>query len=55
VDGTPAWSVDLGTGSIDRDRVIDVTNAFRIRFDLSSSGTPAGYVAVGSPEVLTLE
>lgn len=55
VDGTKVWSVNLGTGSIDRDRVIDVTGAFRIRFDLSSSGTPAGYAAIGSPEVLTLE
>ncbi|HEY0645710.1 MAG TPA: hypothetical protein VGD39_20015 [Nocardioides sp.] len=55
VDGTKVWSVNLGTGSIDRDRVIDVTGAFRIRFDLSSSGAPAGYAAIGTPEVLTLE
>lgn len=55
VDGTAVWSVNLGTGAIDRDRVIDVTNAFRIRFDLASSGSPAGYAAIGSPEVLTLQ
>ena len=55
VDGNAVWRVDLGTGSIDRDRVIDVTDAFRIRFDLASSTTPAGYAAIGSPEVLTLE
>lgn len=55
VDGSAVWTVSLGTGSIDRDRVIDVTGAFRIRFDLTSSGTPAGYAAIGSPEVLTLE
>jgi len=55
VDGAPVWSVSLGTGSIDRDRVLDVTGAFRIRFDLTSSGSPAGYTAVGTPEVLCLE
>jgi hypothetical protein len=55
MDGTQVYTVDLGTGSIDRDRVIDVTRAFRIRFDLTSTRLPAGYTAIGTPEVLCLD
>ena len=55
VDGAEVYSVNLGTGSIDRDRVIDVTRAFRIRFDLTSSRGPVGYTAIGTPEVLCLD
>jgi hypothetical protein len=55
VDGTQVWGVNLTTGTIVRDRVIDVTDAFRIRFDLSSSKAPVGFAAVGSPEVLCLD
>jgi hypothetical protein len=55
VDGTQVWGVNLATGTIVRDRVIDVTDAFRIRFDLSSSKAPVGFAAVGSPEVLCLD
>lgn len=55
VDGKAAWGTSLATGTIVRDSVIDVTDAFRIRFDLTATGTPAGYAAIGTPEVLCLD
>lgn len=54
VDGTAVVTHALTTGSLAADQVIDVTNAFRIRFDLSSTALPAGRAAVGFPEVLCL-
>ena len=54
VDGVGAVTHPLVTGSIVQDQVIDVTGAFRIRFDLSSTATPPGKAAVGTPEVLCL-
>jgi hypothetical protein len=54
VDGTAVVTHALTTGTIVEDHVIDVRNAFRVRFDLSGSSTPAGRSAVGNPEVLVL-
>lgn len=63
--GTIAVSTDgavrnvhgLAVGTVVRDNVIDVTDTFRLRFDLRTSatpGTPAGYATVADPEVLCL-
>src|SRR5690349_17263958 len=54
VDGTAVVTHPLATGTIVEDYVIDVRNAFRVRFDLVGSATPAGRSAVGDPEVLLL-
>jgi hypothetical protein len=54
VDGTPVVTHTLVTGTVINDYVIDTTNAFRIRFDLTGSATPAGLAAIGNPEVLVL-
>ena len=54
VDGTPVVTHQLTTGTLVEDYVLDVTNAFRIRFDFVGSATPAGRSAVGDPEVLIL-
>lgn len=54
VDGAAVVTHALSTGTIIKDHVIDVRNAFRVRFDLSGSSTPAGRSAVGNPEVLYL-
>lgn len=55
VDGVTRAVHGLATGTIVADHVLDVTGAFRIRFDLASSATPAGTSAVGTPEVLCLD
>jgi hypothetical protein len=54
VDGATRANHPLATGTIVDDDVIDVTNAFRVRFDLVGSAVPAGRSAVGFPEVLCL-
>lgn len=54
VDGTAVATHALVTGTIVKDYVIDVRNAFRVRFDLSATAAPAGRSAVGTPEVLYL-
>lgn len=54
VDGVAKVTHALATGTIIRDYVVDVTGAFRIRFDMSGSASPAGASAVGDPEVLCL-
>lgn len=51
-DGAARDSVALGVGSIYPDRVLDVTDVFRIRFDFTQSVSPAAYPAVGLPMVL---
>jgi hypothetical protein len=55
VDGVAKSTHALATGTIVADHEIDVTNAFRIRFDMNATPTPAGKAAVGSPEVLCLD
>ena len=54
VDGTAVVTHPLVTGTIVEDYVLDVTDVFRVRFDLAGSATPAGRSAVGDPEVLVL-
>ena len=54
VDGSSVVTHPLATGTIVEGHVIDVTNAFRVRFDFVGSATPAGRSAVGYPEVLCL-
>lgn len=54
VDGVPVVTHTLVTGSIVHDYVVNTTDAFRVRFDLMGSATPAGLAAVGGPEVLYL-
>jgi hypothetical protein len=55
VDGVAKSSHALTTGTIVKDHEIDVTNAFRLRFDMDATLSPAGKAAVGSPEVLCLD
>ena len=54
VDGVAKVTHQLATGTVIKDHVIDVRDAFRIRFDLTGTATPAGRSAVGLPEVLCL-
>lgn len=51
-DGTVKASHALSVGTVVADEVVDITDAFRIKFDLSTSATPAAYAAVATPEVL---
>jgi hypothetical protein len=54
VDGTLVKVHPFATGTIVLGDVIDVSDAFRVRFDLVGSATPAGKSAVATPEVLCL-
>ncbi|NPC45019.1 hypothetical protein [Nocardioides sp. zg-1230] len=54
VDGAAKVTHALATGTVIRDHEVDLTGAFRMRFDLSGSATPAGSSAVAEPEVLCL-
>lgn len=51
-DGAIRANHALTVGAIVADEVIDVSDTFRLRFDLSTSATPAGKAAVATPEVL---
>jgi hypothetical protein len=53
VDGVTRVIHGLTTGVI-QEHVLDVSNAFRIRFDALASATPSGTAAIGTPEVLCL-
>lgn len=52
VDGKPVFSSNLVLGQLIEDQVVNVTNAFRISFDLTPSVAPDAQVAVATPEVL---
>lgn len=54
VDGVVRVVHELAVGTIIDSDYLDVGNAFRVRFDLSASGSPSGWSAVGTPEVLCL-
>lgn len=54
VDGTAVVTHPLATGTVVKDHVVDVRNAFRVRFDFVGSATPAGRSAVGNPQMLVL-
>lgn len=51
-DGTTRASHPLAVGTVVADHVIDIKDAFRLKFDLSTSATPAAVAAVATPEVL---
>lgn len=55
VDGVVRVVHDLAIGIVFDTEYLDVTNAFRIRFDLAASASPPGWSAVGTPEVLCLD
>lgn len=51
-DGSVLASHPLSVGTIVADETLDVSDAFRIKFDLTTSATPAAVAAVATPEVL---
>lgn len=51
-DGATRAAHSLAVGTIVADHVIDIEDAFRLKFDLSTSATPAAVAAVATPEVL---
>lgn len=51
-DGAPLVTHALEVGTVIEDSVLDMTDVFRLRFDLSSTSTPRGFAAIGDPEVL---
>lgn len=51
-DGTVRAAHALIVGTLVEDHVLDIANAFRIRFDLTTSASPAAIAAVATPEVL---
>ncbi|MCF6376788.1 hypothetical protein L2K70_04150 [Nocardioides KLBMP 9356] len=51
-DGTPVASHSLAVGSIVADEQIDLTGVFRLKFDATTTATPAATAAVATPEVL---
>ncbi len=51
-DGTVLGSHALSVGTIVADEVLDLTGVFRIKFDATTSASPAATVAVATPEVL---
>lgn len=50
VDGVTKAAGALGVGTIVRDQVTDLTSAFRIRYDFTT--TPGAFVAAATPQVL---
>ncbi len=50
-DGATRYSALLGVGTI-TDPAIDLTDVYRLRFNLDSSLAPKGFAAVGTPRVL---
>ncbi len=51
-DGRARVTYPLVLGTVVADKVTDLTDVFRIRFDLTTSASPVGVAAVASPEVL---
>jgi hypothetical protein len=52
VDGKLAFASGLVVGQVIEDQENDITDAFRISYELSGSETPKGLTAVATPEVL---
>jgi hypothetical protein len=52
VDGKVAFASGLVLGQVIEDHEVDITDAFRISYELVSSAAPASYVAAATPEVL---
>ncbi|HSU03679.1 MAG TPA: hypothetical protein VLK03_14100 [Nocardioides sp.] len=51
-DGAVLASHPLAVGTVVEDEVLDISDVFRLRFDLTSSATPAATAAVADPWVL---
>jgi hypothetical protein len=51
-DGAALASHPLAVGTVVKDEVIDVSDVFRLKFDLSTSPSPKAVAAVATPEVL---
>ena len=51
-DGAVRASHALSVGTVVADSVLDIKDAFRLKFDLTTSATPAAIAAVATPEVL---
>ncbi|GAB3031164.1 hypothetical protein GCM10011376_24250 [Nocardioides flavus (ex Wang et al. 2016)] len=51
-DGEVLAVHSLAVGTIVADEVLDVTDVFRLKLDLSTTATPAAVAAVATPEVL---
>jgi hypothetical protein len=51
-DGNVRANHNLTVGTVVADEVIDLKDVYRIKFDLTSSATPAAFTAVAEPEVL---
>lgn len=52
VDGKLAFASGLAVGQLIEDQQTDITDAFRISYELSGSAEPKGLTAVATPEVL---
>jgi hypothetical protein len=52
VDGQVAFAPGLAIAQVIPDHEVDLTDAFRISYELSGSAAPKGQVAVATPEVL---
>jgi hypothetical protein len=52
IDGRLGFASGLVLGQVIADHEVDIKDAFRISYELTSSTTPASYVAVATPEVL---
>ena len=51
-DGAVLATHPLAVGTVITDEVLDVSDVFRLKVDLSTSATPAAIAAVATPEVL---
>lgn len=51
-DGAQKAAYDLSVGQINEDQVTDVTDVFRLRFNLASSAEPVGHPVVADPRAL---
>lgn len=51
-DGAVLAAHPLSVGTVIADEVLDISDVFRLKFDLSTSTTPAAIAAVATPEVL---
>ncbi|MCP3422714.1 hypothetical protein [Nocardioides pinisoli] len=51
-DGAVLAVHSLAVGTVVADEVLDVSDVFRLKFDLSTTATPAAVAAVATPEVL---
>lgn len=51
-DGAVRATHALSVGTVVADSVLDITDAFRLKLDLTTSATPAAVAAVATPEVL---